>query len=179
MLGSDLVLPGALVGAALCAYNVTYFGLPLGPYQAAGGTLSLARIPLGLAGSLVSPGRGLFVYFPAALVAFGILLRHPALLAERLVLALVLGIVATALLNASYVTWWAGFSYGPRYFAECQPAILLLLGIGLRRLAPGPRRRLSALCFGALLPYSVFVQAIWYCFACPTARSCYTSFSGC
>ena len=156
-----LILPGAAVAAALCAYNQVVFGLPLGPYQGAGSALGLARIPLGLAGSLVSPGRGLFIYFPAALMAAWLLLRHPALLGQRLVLGLVVGIVATALLNASYVAWWGGFSYGPRYFAECQPAILFVLGFGLMHLAPAARRRAVALCFGVLLPYSVFVQALF------------------
>jgi hypothetical protein len=155
-----LILPGVAVGMALCAYNLAFFGLPLGPYQAAASTFSLAHAPIGLAGSLISPGRGLFVYFPAALVALGLLLRRPALLGEPLVLALALGIVASAGVNASYEAWWGGYCFGPRYFAESQPAILLILGIALRGLTLSARRWASIVCFAVLLPYSVFVQAI-------------------
>jgi hypothetical protein len=154
-----LVLPGAVVVLALAAYNQLYFGLPLGPYQ--GKTIfRLSGAPAGLAGTLVSPARGLFVYFPAALVALGLLLRHPALLGERLVLALGLGIVATTGLNAGFHAWWGGYGFGPRYFAECEPAILLILGIALTRLSAPARFRASLLCFAVLLPWSVFVQAV-------------------
>src|SRR5262249_26747541 len=69
-----VTLPGAVTVMALFAYNLAVFGMPLGPYQQ-GSTLSLARIPLGLAGSLVSPGRGLFVYFPPPILALVLLLR--------------------------------------------------------------------------------------------------------
>ena len=155
-----LVLPGAAIVLALAAYNQYYFGLPLGPYQAAADIFRWSAMPAGLAGTLFSPGRGLFVYFPAAAVAVGLLLGHPALLGERLVLGLVIGILATAALNAGFHAWWGGFCYGPRYFAESQPAILLVLGIGLSRLSGPARRRLGILCFGLLLPYSVMVQAL-------------------
>jgi hypothetical protein len=154
-----LVLPGAVAVLALCAYNQLYFGLPLGPYQG-DSIFRLSGAPAGLAGTLVSPARGLFVYFPVALVALGLLLRHPALLKERLVLALGLGIAATAGLNAAFHAWWGGYGFGPRYFAECEPAILLILGIVLTRLPAAGRIRASVLCFAVLLPYSVFVQAV-------------------
>jgi hypothetical protein len=155
-----LILPGAAIGLALGAHNQLYFGSPLGGYQALGSSLGLAGVPAGLTGSLVSPGRGLFVYFPAALVALGLLLRHPALLSERLVLGLSLGVLAMTGLNASFHAWWGGFCFGPRYFAECEPAILLILGIVLTRLTPSARRWASLLCFVVLLPYSAFVQAL-------------------
>ena len=135
-----LVLPGAGPILALCTYNQLYFGLPLGPYQGAS-IFRLSGASAGLAGTLVSPARGLFVYFPVALVALGLLLRHPALLKERLVLALGLGIVATAGLNAGFHAWWGGSGFGPRYFAECEPAILLILGIALTRLPAAGRFR--------------------------------------
>jgi len=98
----------------------------------------------------------------ALLVVLVLLLRHPALLGERLVLALGLGTIATAGLNVGFHAWWGGHGFGPRYFAECERAILLVIGIALTRLSAPARLRTSLLCFAVLLPYSVFVQAVGF-----------------
>ncbi|MGE0785215.1 MAG: hypothetical protein AB7S26_05965 [Sandaracinaceae bacterium] len=76
-----------------------------------------------LLGTLVSPGRGLFVFCPFLVVV--LVARGPALLrGERA--ALLLGLGAHVLLVASFWHWWGGHSYGPRLHAETMPLWALL-----------------------------------------------------
>lgn len=112
------------------------------------------RTPLGegLAGLLVSPGRGLFVFSPVlVLVIPGMVLawrRGPSLLRYLTVAA---GLFT--LLYAKFAYWWAGWVYGPRYFADVSPILCLLLcpvvwAFGSRRAFRAAFAVLSALSIG-------------------------------
>lgn len=153
-----LVVP-ALTGAAmLLAYNELVFGTVSGGYGiAAPLTFEFATA---LPGLLLSPGRGLFVYFPVALVLVVLLALEPRAFASDLGVALLAGIVATLLLTAAWPNWWGGFSYGPRLLAETQPLIVLLVVLGIGAIGSPERRRALAVLVWLLLPLQVAIQAI-------------------
>ena len=155
-----LAAPAVLLLALVAAYNLYFFDDLLGGYGSYVSSFAASRLGPGLAGVLVSPGRGLFLYYPLALVAFGLLAWRPRTLADPTMAAAAFAVVATILLVASRDVWWGGWSYGPRYLSEIEPLIALLVGLSWRELGPGARRILGIACFGLLLPWSVLVQMV-------------------
>jgi hypothetical protein len=127
-------LPAFLLGASLlavpfCALNLSLYGALLPPYfrpEMLGG--NHARFLEALAGNLVSPARGLFLWTPVLLLGVGSaflrLVRRTLPPAETWMLAVVvLHWVSVSLLPQ----WWAGHSVGPRFFSDVSPYLCWLL----------------------------------------------------
>jgi hypothetical protein len=153
-----LALPALAAAAALIAYNQLVFGTVSGGYGvAAPMTFEFASAIPGL---LLSPGRGLFVYFPVTVLLVLLLVLEPRALANDLALALLAGIVATLLLTAAWPNWWGGYSYGPRLLTETQPAILLLVALGIAALGSSARKRALTTALWVLLPLQIAIQAL-------------------
>lgn len=119
----------AAVALVSCA-QLALYGHPLGAYGRGNtGPDSLNRsLAEGLLGVLVSPSRGLLVFFPY------VLLLPLGLLAARRRRDPELGIWWTAsaaivllsvLVTASYAKWWGGHSLGPRLMTEAAPFLAL------------------------------------------------------
>ncbi|MCS7259267.1 MAG: glycosyltransferase family 39 protein [Anaerolineae bacterium] len=116
-------LPLATGVALLALYNIARYGNPLDT-----GYLAEERFDgdwaQGIAGLLVSPGRGLFLYTPvlllalAAAPAFGRCHRSIAVL----VYAIVLGHV---LLYGKWFMWHGGYAWGPRFMVPAVPFLVL------------------------------------------------------
>lgn len=152
-----IVLPAAIGAIALLAYNRLLFASWSGGY---GHTIAMTyELATSLPGLLLSPGRGLLVYFPAALVLLVLLALEPRAFASALALACLAGIAGTILLTGAWPNWWGGFSYGPRLLTETQPLILLLLAIGLGGTAPA-RRRACTVALVVLLPLQIAIQTL-------------------
>lgn len=81
-----------------------------------------------LAGQLVSPARGLFVYSP---VLFGSLAGVGIKIGQRrfasLDMALACTVVAHWVVISHIRMWWAGHSYGPRFFTDMLPYLVYFL----------------------------------------------------
>lgn len=125
---------------------------------------SFADFGEGLAGTLFSPGRGLFLYCPLVLLAFvGIWLAWKQR-AGSIYLALAALPVLHWLLLASRENWWGGFSYGPRLFADMFPVFFVFLipvmkeiaGIG--QLPKSWTRPALATAFGILFAAGVWIN---------------------
>jgi hypothetical protein len=118
---------------ATLAVFVTQIHRPLSTYY------SLRRgVPMasqffpGLAGNLVSPSRGLFVWSPFLLVAVPAAwraIRRPKqdLVATVCVVVIVLHWISSSTLRP----WWAGWSVGPRLFSDVLPFMMVLVADGL------------------------------------------------
>jgi hypothetical protein len=155
-------LVAALVAAVALApfvlYNLWLFGSPFGGY---GGRLEwpgAAPFAIAMAGCLVSPGRGLLLYFPATLLAIVLLARRRAPWGDALVPALVLGSLLQLAIVAAWPMWWGGHSFGPRLLSEVQPLILLLLGLAFP--VEVAARRAAGVALGIALALCVGVQAL-------------------
>ncbi|HWE23149.1 MAG TPA: hypothetical protein VG496_04330 [Myxococcales bacterium] len=152
-------LPAA---AAFVGYSVATYHSFLPPYH------RLARIEgspwfwTALAGNLVSPGRGLFVYVPLFLLCFaGVALK----LRQRTFDALDGSLVALCVLEwvaiSSFPHWWAGHSYGPRFFCDLLPVFVYFLipVVEAIRNAPSVARGLLTVGFAALALAGVLIHA--------------------
>jgi hypothetical protein len=145
-----------VVGAILLlAYNQTIFHHLAGGY----GDLDHFNAPLltGIAGLVISPNRGLLVYTPIMLFAFWGAVQVWRVEAPPWLRWLSIGLALHVVVHGSFAEWWAGYTYGPRYFTDALPALTIFLVYGLVPLCRVPAMRAVA---GALALYGVAVQAI-------------------
>lgn len=159
-------LAGAAIPAiALLAYNVGVIGNIAGGYGARGdfaGNFRHFRYELlpGLAGLLLSPARGLFVYSPfLALVPLALPGRIARGQASALDLAL-LGAVVAQLLFFAKLDWRGGCSFGPRWLTDAVPLLVWVLAPAAQEL-----RRFGRGLFALAVLASVGAQVIgayWY-----------------
>jgi len=148
----------AAVPAGLIAvYSAAYLADPLAFGQAYTPGGFGGNVPLGLAGLLASPSRGLFVFSPvllfsAAGAAVAVRRREP------LPVALVAGTLLVLLLYSRWGMWWGGVGFGYRLLIELLPGLVVLLAIAWREvIAPQATMRLV---FAVLLAASVAVHAL-------------------
>ncbi len=124
------LLAAAPVAACLVAYNESVYHAILSPYYHTrlDGFLpeNWSRTAVGLAGDLVSPSRGLLIFTPVFIFAIWSMLRGKwkTPLSPWLAGWVLLHWLAVA----SYIaSWWAGHSYGPRFFTDLTPVFVLFL----------------------------------------------------
>lgn len=150
-----LVCP-LLIGAAVAGYNLYVFGQIRGYYvhSFSGDFLT------GLAGLLVSPSRGLFVFTPVVLfVPLGVWahFRGGQVLCPPVYTASLLFVAAQVLLLSGWFMWHGGFCYGPRLLTELFPCLLVLLAPALDLVS---RRVWLKVAFAFMGLLSVGVQAV-------------------
>ncbi|MFN8640331.1 MAG: hypothetical protein U0802_01200 [Candidatus Binatia bacterium] len=145
----------ALAGVAIAAYNYAVFRTVLGGY----GDFShfSGSLSEGVAGLLLSPNRGLLVFTPILAFALWGAVRVWRVDAPPWLRWLGLGVLTHVLVHAQFKEWWAGYTYGPRYFCDVLPALTLFLVYGL---VPYCRWRAVQVGAAALALYGVAVQAI-------------------
>lgn len=128
------------LASALCAslpfmaYNYYFFGTLMGGY----GSITLFSFNSGtimnMLGLLISPSRGLIVYTPVVLLALPGLWYVRKLDDARVRRFLYLAFVAVILevvVYGSFKTWWAGWSYGPRFLTGTMPFLAVLIALSL------------------------------------------------
>jgi hypothetical protein len=138
-------------------YAWTYFGTPLTSSQ----PITIGQFngswTEGLAGLLLSPSRGFFIFspfllfcIPAAVMAFRI--GEPPL-SRYLVVAVMFELA----LYSRWNNWWGGHTFGYRILIELVPLLVLILARQWKRFA-AVRGAMPA--FGTLLSLSIAVQAL-------------------
>lgn len=136
---------GVVWAALFVVYSQLVYGSTLPPYFSGEvsyiGGISLEKVlrpPREAAlGTLVSPGRGLFVYVPLfglALVLLAFCWRR--LESKRLALIGLAVVVGHWLLISSMRNWWGGGCYGPRTFTDVVPWFLVLCALVLQTILP-------------------------------------------
>jgi hypothetical protein len=156
---------GAVVpAAAFLVYNTATFGSPFVFGQLLAlqkGGRSAWNVPVeGLAGLLVSPSRGLFVFSPVLLFAvWGIVRAWRTRGEERWSAIRVLSACAGVMILVEALTseWWGGWSYGYRRIVDAMP----LLVLGMIPIADDMvRSRGRRIAFAAAFGWSFAVQAL-------------------
>lgn len=124
---AGLALP-PIIGVLI--YNLAHFGAVFG---GTGDTnvpawAFFVQVPLleGLAGTLLSPSRGLFVYSPVLLFSVAGL-AWIAVRGSGLFRSLAAGVVALVVIVAKWYVWWGGHSWGPRLLADTTPILCFFL----------------------------------------------------
>lgn len=162
--------PGLLtIGGATVGVNLYYFGKITGGLAAleslhpelhrVEGTWS-GDLLGGMLGTLFSPARGLFVFTPWAFLA--VLLAPWSLTRLRafpmIRWAVVGGLVLNLLVLSKYAVWWAGHTFGPRYWTDAAPLLAILLAAGMDW-ARARARGLNIL-FALLIAVAIGIQVL-------------------
>ncbi len=158
------LLAAAPIAAMFLAYNFSIYHLPLSPYYRIRLDGFLPRnwpaYGMALAGNLISPSRGLFVFTPVFLFAAWSLFcrkwRTP-LSPWLAALALLHWLVISSLVE----NWWAGHSYGPRFFTDLTPVFVLALVPYLERWNLHSRQMRTAFVVLALVGLAIHLRAGW------------------
>ncbi len=159
----------AVIIAALpfLAYNIYFFGNPVGGFGRMSSMLSLAGLPMGVAGLLLSPNRGLLIFSPVVLLAIPGYLKIRDLSNRRLVWFFSvagLSILLTILLYGSFADWHGGGCFGTRYLTDIMPYMAIFIGLFLNGYSDlkktGYRKWLAILIIILLVGYSVFIQFV-------------------
>ncbi len=109
------------------AVNLATFAKLLPAYYDNGRLQLLSGTPEALAGLLVSPSRGLFIFTPVALLSvYGVWksVRTKRLTSLYLILASIVVLYWGAL--GLFDHWWGGSSFGPRLFTDMLPLFFVL-----------------------------------------------------
>lgn len=115
----------------------------------------------GAAGTLLSPGRGLFVFSPWVALALMALPASARRIGEHPIVAWLLwGLLPYFFMLSTYSVWWAGHSFGPRYWIDAVPLFAILLGFALDRARAWTRSRTLPALFAVAIVWSIAVQLI-------------------
>jgi len=124
-------LTGAAWAASFVIYSWSHFRHLVPSYYRAS-RLTFNNFSIALAGNLVSPARGLFVYVPALLFVAWLLLRYRRHLQQRPLVWMSLGIIFVQVIAVSgFDHWWGGHSFGARMTTGLVPWFVLLGILGV------------------------------------------------
>jgi hypothetical protein len=121
-------LTGAAWLAAFIGFSEYHYGQMLPNYYQPN-KLSFDTFWLALAGNLISPSRGLFVFVPILFFVAYLLIRYRSEISHPRLIVMSLSIVVVHLIVVSgFAPWHGGHCYGPRYSTGIVP-LFSLLGI--------------------------------------------------
>jgi hypothetical protein len=145
----------AITGAAWLSVFVVYswklWGRPLPNYYLF--HLSSRHILIAIAGNLISPSRGLFIYVPSSFFVLWLVAYYWRELSHRRLAVLSLGVIAAhTFIVSGDPNWWGGHCYGARLTIDVIPWLFLLAVLGCKCLLnePASRRKHFALGIGLL-----------------------------
>ena len=162
--GLLFLTPLVALGSLVLAYNLYFFARLLGGYPApalggeGGGHFAfLARVVVGLPGSLASPSRGLLVFTPWTAFAFwgaARLWKEKSLGWSR---SLIVAMAAICVVQAGGGDWWGGWCFGPRYSTDLLPFLAWFLVPVWGSIRARPVLRVA---FAATVAIALWVQVV-------------------
>jgi hypothetical protein len=133
----------------------------LSPYYLPDRIGSNSRFWEALAGNLISPARGIFIFSPVLLFSlYGIFLKIKTKQMNVLDYTLLLSIVLHWVVISSFPVWWGGHSYGPRFFSDMLPYFLYFLVPALKGVSNlrGIKKQGVAFVLGCSIALSFFIH---------------------
>ena len=121
---------------------------------------------IGLAGNLISPSRGLFVFSPFLLFCLLNIKYRDQVVPKPLMYFLSLTFAALTIFPSIHYDWWGGYSYGNRFLIEALPLLMILLANQIHTFEKHPVWRYSfyltiALSLGIHLVGSMYYDYQW------------------
>jgi hypothetical protein len=157
------------------AWNLYYFGTPLGGYT---GALSVYHFAprtflIGMSGLLFSPSRGLLIYTPilaSAVPGWIQIIRQSRHKDEKLLILLFGSSILVFFQYCVFLEWWGGGAYGPRFLTDLLPILCFSINYTIADFLKTSTSlrgvNWKVLGFSMLLSFSVFVQIVGAFGAC-------------
>jgi hypothetical protein len=123
------VVAGALPPLViLVAVDLAVYHQALSPYYTGGQSFDVSgTTAVALAGNLVSPARGLFIFCPLVVLSVtGVVVRWRAGELTAFWKALAVIPILHWVVISAFKHWWGGDSYGPRFFTDLVPVFVVL-----------------------------------------------------
>lgn len=165
--------PACAVAVWLLQYNISHFDTAIGGYSEieqmhpwAHGTRGTftGSLPAGGLGTLLSPSHGLLVHWPWVGLALGAVSSRAVrqrFAGHTLELWLLAALVPTFLLLSAYSCWWAGHSFGPRFWIDAVPVFAIAAAAGVERAAKA-RQRMILVAFALCAAWAIFTNAVGF-----------------
>jgi hypothetical protein len=134
-----ILLPFSFILGLFSLLSLNTYGTLVPPYYQPNRLTASDTFIEAVAGNLISPARGLFVFSPVLILSIWgafLLFRHTTYrLLPSLLIASFLGhLVAISL----FPHWWGGHSYGPRLMSDTLPTLIFFLLPAIRFIGTGP-----------------------------------------
>ena len=155
------ILWASLIALPFLLFNFSVYHSWLSPYYLPNKIGSTAHLFEALAGNLISPGRGLFIFTPILLFSlYGILLKMRHRQFDQLDFFLLSILLLHWILISSFPHWWAGWSFGPRFFSDMIPYLIFFLIPAATQIsgARGLRKAILVLVFFCFVGISFFIH---------------------
>lgn len=109
-------------------YNIRTYDAFLPPYYQANRVFAYGTFGEAILGNVVSPARGLFIFSPFLVFIFvSVFLKIRRNTFNALDFSLMLIILSHWFVISSFPWWWAGWSFGPRFFTDMLPFLFYFL----------------------------------------------------
>jgi hypothetical protein len=154
--------------SGLVVFSWVHFGTWLPPYFRAT-RLGSDEFLTALAGTLVSPSRGVLIFLPQLFLVGYLLWRYRGLMRlKALAVAALFAATGHLLVIASFPHWWGGHGYGPRLMTDAVPWFVVLAVIGTRawldrqgeQTTTTPSLRIERACAGVLVLVAVLMHGV-------------------
>jgi len=146
-------------------YSWNCFNAPFPPYYMGGNGLIFGFT--GMAGVLISPSRGLFLYVPLWLtVLSGVIILWDKLVSRQLTILAVGGLIMNILLISSWSCWHGGFSYGTRLLTDSVPflgILFIFVVAAFTKMNQGRMKNVLSVLGIALIAVSILINGIGAC----------------
>jgi len=160
------IIPFFISSAPFLLYNLYFFGSFFGGYAVLLDGFDLGPDMINrLVGLLISPSRGLFIYTPIILISILGFLKVRQISNRKIrTFLLILGFSCLIQLFAysTFIVWWAGGSYGPRFLTGMLPALAIFFGLFIKNIRFNViNRNTFVICaISLLLFWSIFAQFV-------------------
>jgi hypothetical protein len=122
------VLLSLAVLSCFAALNLYVYDALIPPYYRSSRLIFGSTFAEALAGNLISPNRGLFIFTPVFLLSFyGIFLKVKRRTFKSHDAAFMLILVLHWIVISAFPHWWGGYSIGPRFFTDMVPYFIYFL----------------------------------------------------
>jgi len=149
------------IAIPLFLYNIHIYGSLLSPYYKLSRLFTNDDISQALAGTIISPGRGILIFSPVILLtAAGVYLKMKNRQLAKLDYCLLAIIITHWIVISSHNDWLGGWAFGPRFFSDLLPYYIYFMipfMAGLSESTGGKKMALAAMTF-SLIAFSFFVN---------------------
>ena len=155
------LLWAAFIALPFLLFNLSIYHSWLSPYYLPGKIGLSTHFFKALAGNLISPARGLFIFSPIFLSSiYGVTLKLKNRQFDRLDFFLLSILLLHWMIISSFPHWWAGWSFGPRYFSDMIPYLIYFLIPVAAEIssARGVRKVIFVLVFFCFIAISFFIH---------------------